>query len=389
MIQRRKCRQVRVGSVVVGGEAPISVQSMTTTPTWDAAATVKQINELAALGCQIIRVAVPDHRSAAALGRIIREIDIPLVADVHFNHKLALEAIEQGIHGLRINPGNMRNKEGAREVARAALQRGIPIRVGVNSGSVVPRKGLQPGKAPTDLAKLMADEALASCCLLEDCGLRDVVVSVKASDCLTTMAAYRLVAARCDYPLHVGVTAAGTLYDALVKSALGIGSLLAEGIGDTVRVSITGPPHDEVRAGYAILSALGLVHAGTRIVSCPTCGRCSLDLQAIIEQVKQRMPEVAWGLPVGPDFVIAVMGCVVNGPGEASHADIGLAGTKAGGVLFRKGKKWKAVSREKLVDELVASARGMLARRKRRAPALQGQPCMAAPGTAQTHERNR
>ena len=361
VIERRKTRQIHIGSVAVGGGAPISVQSMTTTDTSDVGSTVSQIDELVALGCGIIRVAVPNMPAANVLGEIVRRIDIPLVADIHFNHHLALEAIEQGVDALRINPGNMHSEEGAREVARAALERGLPIRVGVNSGSIVPRKGMQPAKSPHDMAQLMADEALKSCTLLEDCGFGDIIVSVKASDCVTTIAAYRAVAERCDYPLHLGVTSAGMQYEAVVKSAVGIGSLLASGIGDTIRVSITGPAAAEVRAGYAILSSLDLVSGGAQIMSCPTCGRCSLDLPAIISEFKQQVPEVDWGLPTGRDLLVAVMGCVVNGPGEAAHADIGIAGTKTGGVLFQKGKRCKTVSRENLVDELVDAVRKMLA----------------------------
>ena len=353
-MQRRKSRAVFKGKVQVGGGAPVSVQSMTTTHTEDVEATVRQIHELEELGCDIIRVAVPTMKSAAAVGAIEKQIHIPLVADVHFDHNLALESVRQGADCVRINPGNMRSRDDVAEVVRAAKDAGISIRVGVNSGSVRPRDGLEPRDEEADLAALMVDAALGHCEFIESLGFRDIILSLKASDVPTTMAAYRAAAERCDHPLHLGITAAGPIETATVKSAIGIGGLLAEGIGDTIRVSLTGPPHDEVRLGHEILQALGLEPGGVEIVSCPTCGRCEIDLVRLVEEVQRRMP------PMKTPLTVAVMGCVVNGPGEAAEADVGIAGGKGFGFLFRGGKKLRKVPEDKLADELIREIQSMV-----------------------------
>ena len=349
MSPRRPTRTVHKGPVPVGSGHPIAVQSMTTTPTADVAATVAQTHELEVLGCEIIRVAVPDRAAAEAIAAIRREIRIPLVADIHFSHRLALAAIEAGADAIRINPGNLKKPEYVREVVFAAKDRRIPIRIGVNSGSIRPRDGLQVAQGEQDLVALMVAETLDYVRQFEDWGFRDIILSLKASDVLSTVEAYRAVAARCDYPLHLGVTAAGPPGIGTIKSAVALGILLNEGIGDTIRVSLTGPPHKEVEVAYDILASLGLrERRHPEIVSCPTCGRCEMDLAALVEQV-----EVALcGAP--PSLTVAVMGCVVNGPGEAKDADIGVAGGKGIGYIFRKGQLLREVPADRLADELAA-----------------------------------
>jgi len=335
---------------------------MTTTHTEDVEATLAQVRELAALGCDIIRCAVPTRKAAEALRRIASESPIPVIADIHFDHNLALMAIEAGAHGVRINPGNMRNAEGLRQVYRAAAAAGIKMRIGVNSGSIRPRKGLEvrADASSEDLAGLMVREALSYCEAAEGEGFRNIVLSLKASDAPTTIAAYRMAAGRCDYPFHLGVTAAGPPRDSIVRSAVGIGALLAEGIGDTIRVSMTGPPHEEVRTGVAILEALGLrAPSGAQIISCPTCARCEVDLGALVREVEQRLGGVQDGLR------IAVMGCVVNGPGEAAEADVGIAGGRGFGYLFRAGRKVRKVPAAEMADALVAEVRKLRAERAR------------------------
>ncbi len=343
MIKRRRTRQVLVGSVEVGGEAPISIQSMTSTHTNDIDATVKQIHELEALKCRIIRVAVPDARTVKCLGEIKKRINIPLVADIHFGHNLAIEAIKQGVDKIRINPGNMKKKDKLEEIVRLAKDKGIPIRIGVNSGSIRSNNGHD-----VNLVELMVNTTLKYCEHFESLGFKDIVVSLKASDVQRTMEAYRSIAKQCDYPLHLGITAAGSPDDAIIKSAIGIGGLLSEGIGDTLRVSYTGPPHQEVEAGYKILVALGLSEStDPEIISCPTCGRCEIDLLSIVNEVKRRLPSQKRSVR------IAVMGCIVNGPGEAMEADIGIAGGKGVGFLFKKGEKIRTISESEMVSTLL------------------------------------
>ncbi len=343
MTIRRKTRTVSVGSVEIGGNAPVSIQSMTNTRTDDIEATVKQIHELEGLKCSIIRVAVPDARTVKCLGEIKKRINIPLVADIHFGHNLAIEAIRQGVDKIRINPGNMKKKDKLEEIVRLAKDRGIPIRIGVNSGSIRSNNSHNE-----DLAELMVKTTLSYCEHFESLGFKDIVLSLKASDVQKTMDAYRSMAEQCNYPLHLGITAAGSPDDAIIKSAIGIGGLLSEGIGDTLRVSFTGPPHQEVKAGYKILTALGLSeNTDPEIISCPTCGRCEIDLLNIVNEVKKRLPSQKKSVQ------IAVMGCIVNGPGEAMEADIGIAGGKGFGFLFKKGKKIRKIPECEMISTLL------------------------------------
>ena len=343
MTNRRKTRTVMVGSVGVGGNTPISIQSMTNTHTDDIEATVKQIHELEALKCNIIRVAVPDVKTVKCLGEIKKRINIPLVADIHFGHNLAIEAIKQGVDKIRINPGNMKKKDKLEEIVHLAKDKGIPIRIGVNSGSIRSNNGHKE-----DLVKLMVKTTLRYCEHFESLGFKDIVVSLKASDVQKTMDAYRSIAKQCDYPLHLGITAAGAPDDAIIKSAIGIGGMLSEGIGDTLRVSFTGPPHQEVKAGYKILEALALSkRTDAEIISCPTCGRCEIDLLNIVNEVKKRLTSQKKSVQ------IAVMGCIVNGPGEAMEADIGIAGGKGVGFLFKKGEKIRKIPESEMVSTLL------------------------------------
>jgi len=349
MTSRRRTRTVRKGRVPLGSGHPIAVQSMTNTRTDDVDATVAQTRELAALGCEIIRVAVPDRAAAEAIAAIRPQIPIPLVADIHFSHRLALAAIEAGADAIRINPGNMRRKEHVDEVVRAAAERGIAIRIGVNSGSIRQREGLDVAADDAALVPLMVERTMAYVRWFEELHFRDIVLSLKTSDVLSTVEAYRAIARQCDYPLHLGVTAAGPPGVGTIKSAVALGILLSEGIGDTVRVSLTGPPHREVDVAYEILAALGLrQRRHPDIISCPTCGRCEIDLVALVNQVHAALR----GAP--PSLRVAVMGCVVNGPGEAKDADIGVAGGRGVGYLFRRGKLVREVPAERLAAELAA-----------------------------------
>lgn len=333
-----------MGGVEIGGGAPVRVQSMTNTDTRDWAATVEQIGRLTEAGCEVVRVAVPDREAARALGRIKQGIKIPLVADIHFDHRLALEALDQGVDGLRINPGNIGGQAEVEKVARAALDRGVPIRVGVNAGSL-PKDLLAKYGRPCPEA--MVESAEREIAQLEACGFDLIKVSLKSSDVLATVAAYRLMAQRTDYSLHLGVTEAGTLIAGAVKSALGVGLLLAEGIGDTIRVSLTRDPVEEVRVAYEILRALDLRHRGVEIISCPTCGRCEIDLFSLVEEVEARLAGVTEPIKV------AVMGCVVNGPGEARSARVGVAGGRGQGILFRNGELVRKVPEAELADVLI------------------------------------
>lgn len=343
-IKRKKTRQIQVGDVKVGGNAPISVQSMTNTFTSDIKATVSQIIRLETAGCEIIRVAVPDEASAAAIERIKKEISIPLIADIHFNYRLAIASAKAGADGLRLNPGNIGGKNKVKEVVKCAKDHGLPIRIGVNSGSL--EKPLLK-KYQGASAEAMVESALGHIDLLESNDFESIKISLKASDVPRTVEAYRLLSARIHYPLHVGVTEAGGLYSGIVKSSLGIGMLLAEGIGDTIRVSLTRDPVEEVRVGYEILKGLGIREHGADIISCPTCGRCKINLFEIAEQV-----EKALLLKPSP-IKIAIMGCVVNGPGEAKEADIGIAGGDGVGILFKKGEVIEKFPQERLVEVLL------------------------------------
>ena len=343
-ITRRQTRLIHVGPVAVGGGAPITVQSMTNTPTQDVAATVAQIGRLEAAGCEIVRVAVPDEAAAEAVAAIKAGIRIPLIADIHFDYRLALAAAKGGADGLRINPGNIGGRKKVQAVVDCARDLGLPIRIGVNSGSLE-KELLQRYGGGT--AAAMVESALGHVALLEKAGFQEIKISLKASDVLRTVEAYRLLAERVDYPLHVGVTEAGSLYAGTVKSALGIGMLLAEGIGDTLRVSLTRDPVEEVRVGFEILKALNIRRHGPEIISCPTCGRCNINLMEVVDRVEKAL--LTRDVPVK----LAIMGCVVNGPGEAREADIGVAGGQGQGILFKKGKVVKKVPQEKLVEVLL------------------------------------
>lgn len=346
VMQRRKTRQIMVGDVAVGGDAPIAVQSMTNTDTADVAATVAQIKELAVAGCAMVRLTVPDMQAADALGEIIPQSPVPLIADIHFDYRLALAAIERGIAGLRINPGNIGGAENVRAVARAAKTRNVPIRIGVNSGSLSKEILARHGGVTVSALVESARQEIA---LLEAEDFYDIKISLKASNVPLMLAAYRELAKYVDYPFHIGVTEAGANMRGAVKSAVGIGALLAEGLGDTLRVSLTGDPVQEVFVAQEILRSLGLYQKGIEYIVCPTCGRTKIDLPSIAADLERRME----GLPIERPLKLAVMGCVVNGPGEAREADYGLAGGDGEGVVFAKGEVVAKYPAERLVDELV------------------------------------
>jgi len=343
-IERKKTRKIRIGDIYIGGDAPVAVQSMTNTDTRDVSATVDQIKRLEEAGCDIVRVAVPDSEAAEALKRIRKSIRIPLVADIHFDYRLALASIENGADKIRINPGNIGGTEKVRKVVEAAKARGIPIRIGVNSGSLEKHILAKYGAATP---QAMADSAMGHVRMLEDLGFHDIVISLKASNVPVTIESYRLMSAMTDYPLHIGVTEAGTLFSGMVKSAAGIGCLLAEGIGDTLRVSLTGDPVEEVRVGIEILKALDLRRTGVELISCPTCGRTRIDLIKIANEVEKRLAGCSKPIKV------AVVGCAVNGPGEAREADIGIAGGVGEALLFKKGRIIRKIPQERIVDELL------------------------------------
>ena len=344
-IERRRTRRIQVGDVAIGGDAPIAVQSMTNTDTRDVAATVAQARELVAAGCELVRVAVPDEEAAAAISAIRDRVPAPIIADIHFDVRLALLAADHGAHGIRINPGNLGGREQLKKVVDRASRGGLALRIGVNAGSLEKDLLAQRDRPWSDR---MVESALRHVEVLEDLGFVNYKISIKSSDVPTTLDAYRLLSEKTDAPLHLGVTEAGTLTDGTVKSALGIGMLLSEGIGDTFRVSLTAPPVREIRAAFAILRALKIRERGVELISCPTCGRCEVDLISIVEQVERRLAHVVTPLK------IAVMGCVVNGPGEAREADIGIAGGRGKGILFRKGELVRKVEESELVEILVS-----------------------------------
>ena len=338
-------KRIMVGSVPVGGGAPVTIQSMCNTPTADVEATLRQIRALAAAGCQIVRVAVPDLEAARAVGKIKEQCPLPLVVDIHFDYKLALECVAAGADKVRINPGNIGGEDRVKAVARACAQRGIPIRIGVNGGSleksILAKYG---GVCP----EAMVESAFGHIRLLEKFDFTDICVSLKSSSVPMTMRAYQLMHEQSDYPLHIGVTEAGTVRMGTLKSAVGIGGLLALGIGDTMRVSLSADPVEEVYAAREILKAAGVRKEGPELVSCPTCGRTRIDLIALANEVEERLKGI------DKPITVAVMGCVVNGPGEASAADCGIAGGVGEGLLFRKGQIVKKVPQDRLVDELFA-----------------------------------
>lgn len=338
-------RQIHVGGVPIGGGAPVTIQSMTNTPTQDVAATVEQIRRLTAAGCEIVRVAVPDMAAAQAIGAIRAQIAIPLVVDIHFDYKLALECIAQGCDAVRINPGNIGSSDRVAAVAEACKGKHLPIRIGVNGGSLEkPLLAKYGGATP----QALVESAWGHIRLLEECDFHDICISLKSSSVPVTMRAYELMHQESDYPLHIGVTETGTPRMGLLKSAIGIGGLLALGIGDTLRVSLSADPVEEIYAARDILKAAGIRREGPELISCPTCGRTQIDLIGLATQVEERLKAV------DKPITVAVMGCVVNGPGEASAADVGIAGGNGEGLLFRKGEIVKKVPQEALVDELFA-----------------------------------
>lgn len=345
---RKKTRRIYVGDVPIGDGAPIVVQSMTNTDTRDIVATIEQINRLVEAGCEIVRLAVPDMEAAAAFGKIKLKASAPLIADIHFDHRLALAALDAGADGLRINPGNIGGKNAVKKVVKAALASKTPIRIGVNSGSIH-KDLLKKHGGPS--AQAMVESAMEHIRLLEDYGLDQIKISLKSSNVTDTIAAYELLSEQADYPLHLGVTEAGTLISGTVKSAIGIGYLLAQGIGDTFRVSLTRDPVDEIRVAYEILRALDLRHRGPEIISCPTCGRCEIDLFGLVDKVEKALS----GIVASPK--VAIMGCVVNGPGEAKEADVGIAGGRRQGILFKKGEVIKKVSEDRLAEVLIEEVR--------------------------------
>ena len=342
---KKVTRQIRIGNVRIGGDAPCSVQSMCNTDTRDVAATLYQINGLAAAGCELVRCAVLDMEAATALGRIKAESPLPVIADIHFDYRLALKVLDEGIDGLRLNPGNIGERWKVAEVVKAAGERLVPIRIGVNAGSL--EKALL-AKYGHPTAEAMVESALGHVAILEELGYDQIKISLKASDVMKTVDAYRLLSEKVDYPLHIGITEAGTTFSGTIKSAVGLGILLADGIGDTMRVSLTGDPVDEVRVAYEILKALGIRRRGVNFVSCPTCGRCQINLVGVAEEVERRLRTI------DKPLTVAVMGCVVNGPGEAREADVGIAGGRGEGLLFRRGEVLRKVPENELADALMA-----------------------------------
>ncbi len=358
VITRKKTHQISLGSVTIGGDAPVAVQSMCNTDTRDAARTLEQISHLGQAGCEIVRLAVPDPDAAKALGTIRRGTTLPLVADIHFDYRLALEAVKQGIDGLRINPGNIGGKAKVSEVVAACRERNIPIRIGVNAGSLE-RHLLEKYGHPTPEA--IVESAFGHIRILEDLNYAHLKVSLKASDVMTTVASYRLFSQQADYPLHIGISEAGTLFSGTVKSSVGLGILLAEGIGDTMRVSLTADPVEEVRVAWEILKSLKVRQRGVNIISCPTCGRTEIDIIGLAQEVEKRLSHIK------EPITVAVMGCVVNGPGEAREADAGIAGGKGVGLLFKYGEIVKKLSEADLADALVREVEEIVSKTKPKA----------------------
>ena len=343
-MKRKMTKKINVGNISIGGDAPISVQSMTCTKTADVQATVVQIHQLEDAGCEIVRVAIPDREAADALGRIKQEIRIPLVADIHFDYRLALKALEMGVDKIRINPGNIGSRDRVEQVLSAAKERGIPIRIGVNAGSLE-KELIQKFNGIT--ADGLVESALKHVSICEEAGFDDIVVSIKASDVPLMIETNRLLSSRINYPLHLGVTEAGTPKHGILRSAVGIGTLLSEGIGDTIRVSLTGDPVEEIRVGFEILKSLHLRKHGLTIISCPTCGRTQVNVVSIVEAIEKKLTDV------NKPLTLAIMGCAVNGPGEAKEADIGVACGKGDGLLFKKGEIVRKLKETEIVDVLV------------------------------------
>lgn len=341
---RKETRKIKIGNLYIGGDSKIAIQSMTNTDTRDVKATIEQILKLEAAGCDIVRCAVPDMEAAEAIKEIVKGINIPLVADIHFDYRLALKAIENGVSKLRINPGNIGNIERVKAVAEAAKEKNIPIRIGVNSGSLEKDLLKKYGKV---CPEALVESALNHVKILEDVNFNDIIISIKSSDVVQMIESYKLISEKVNYPLHVGVTEAGTIWRGTIKSSVGIGALLAQGIGDTIRVSLTGDVVEEVKVGKEILKSLGYINEGVQFVSCPTCGRTQIDLIKIAEEVESKLANL------NKNIKVAVMGCAVNGPGEAREADIGIAGGYGEGLIFKKGEIVKKVKEENLVEELL------------------------------------
>ncbi|MCI7477471.1 MAG: flavodoxin-dependent (E)-4-hydroxy-3-methylbut-2-enyl-diphosphate synthase [Selenomonadales bacterium] len=356
MIQRKKTRQIHIGGVAIGGGAPISVQSMCSTKTTDTESTVAQINALQAAGCDIVRLAVPDMAAAENLGNIIKKVNVPLVADIHFDYRLALESIRQGISALRLNPGNIGSEERVKAVVTEAKANNIPIRIGVNAGSLDKKLLAKYGGVT---AEALVESAMEHVRILEAQDFYDMKISLKAHDVPLTLEAYKLMSETVDYPLHLGITEAGTARTGMIKSAVGIGALLAQGIGDTFRISLTGDPVVEVKVANEILKSLGMKEYGPTLISCPTCGRTEIDLAGIANQVEERLANITEPISV------AVMGCVVNGPGEARGADVGIAGGFGEGLVFRKGEIVRKVDESVLVEELFKEIDAILAEKNK------------------------
>lgn len=342
MIKRRKSKELTIGNVKIGNGAPISVQSMCNTDTRDVNATLNQINEMADKGCELVRLAVLNQDAGEAIKNIVKKSPVPLIADIHFDYKLAIQCINNGIAGLRLNPGNIGKRENVEKVVKLAKQQQIPIRIGVNAGSL--EKDLQNKDMP--LSEKMVISAIGHIKILEDLDFDLIKVSLKSSDVLTTIEAYRSIAEKISYPLHLGVTEAGTLRGGLIKSSVGLGTLLAEGIGDTIRVSLTENPTEEVTAGFEILKSLGLRERGVNFISCPTCGRTQIDLIGLAKKVEEKFKNL------DKPITIAIMGCAVNGPGEARHADFGIAGGVGEGIVFKKGEIIAKVPENQLLEKL-------------------------------------
>lgn len=356
---RRTSRQIHIGPVSLGGAAPVVVQSMTKTDTEDVEATLRQIRELADIGCEVVRLAVPHEEAASALPAIVASSPLPLIADIHFNYRFALRALEAGIHGLRLNPGNIGETWKVREVVLASQSARVPIRIGVNAGSL---ESDLKASYRDDIPQAMVESALRQIRILEELGFEDTKISLKASDVTTTVAAYRRIAEVCDYPLHLGITEAGTAFTGTVKSSVGLGILLAEGIGDTIRVSLAADPLEEVRVAYEILSALGIRQRGVSIIACPTCGRLEFDMLTLVSRIEREIATLATPVKV------AIMGCVVNGPGEAEGADVGLAAGNGYALLFKRGKIVSKIKEEEYFERLLEAIQEVVAEAEASSP---------------------
>lgn len=354
--RRRKTRQIKIGQIAIGGGAPIVVQSMTKTDTRDKSATISQIKYLEQVGCEIVRVAVPDEETVEALVEIKKKVSIPIVADIHFDYKLAISSLEKGVDGLRINPGNIGSKEKVKEVVKVAKARGVPIRIGVNSGSL--EKDLlrkYSGATP----EAMVESALRHVRILEDLDFNLIKISLKASDVFRTLKAYQLLADKVDYPFHAGITEAGGFISGSVKSSVGLAFLLSQGLADTIRVSLTAPPEEEVRVGYLILSSLGLRQRGPTFVTCPVCGRCEVDFFKIAYEIEKNLSSLK------NDIKVAIIGCMVNGPGEAKEADIGLVCGRGVGIVYKNGQLYRKLQEGEIIDEFVKEVKKLARERYR------------------------